>query len=513
MRHVLASYAEKLLVVLVAVGCFSGISALGHLTDTNRHIKVNEQRLQEIATSAKVKLAPEPEEAAPGQKPTPEGQKVVPPVQRTQRGPNWQEEMTAQELTAHVQHLADAAIWVDHTTEVEKLKKEYVNESKKPTADKQPDINGVFANRLAGEETRTRARVAAAHARIEAAVTQISRKNDALLSRMADEKSSLHVLFEIIWYALMIVGVLGCSYLLMNLFTALPFTSIDGEWTKRIEDILRSATPGAARAIAIAPLAAAAVIGGTVLTGATYATVPGGVSREVVRHEQTIENRPTLNEGSIYDYSDRSTHSMPVEPGLKPHELSSALEQTTRRINGVTSANATSVSECVRDAAGKVDSVHVSVRDVGEKAEGIELLAGAAAAHASNASAGITGVDANINARSNAIVDEQTHQNEVRSNSLVRTAAVDERGFWRRHFGSTQYRIGRSVLDAMTAQMAADKVAERDQLDVQIALEKMTALRPLGRRQFEAALKGALPAPMMACYRRTLLHLSALPIE
>lgn len=493
MRHVLASYAEKVVVVLAAVGCFTGISSLGHLTD-QRKIHVKPALVSEIGDAAGISIKDEKNE-----------------------------DMTTQELTAFVEHLTDAAIWSEYAETVQSLQKKYLAQlqqdaklaAKSGETGKMPDTNAVFANSLAAEEARTRSRIAAVHARVEAKVIHLKEGDESFLSRMADEKSSLHVLFEIMWYALMIVGVLACSFLLMVAFTALPFTSIDGEWTKRMEELLKTAAPGAARAVAIAPLAAAAIIGGTVLTGASYATVPGGISREVVRREQTIENHPVTNEGSpYYDYR-KYTPS-----GIDEATLIRQLDVATGRINNSTENHAVAVSACVRDgSANVIEHVRGSTDEVLDKAAGIELIASAATGHASAAHAAAettaahtATIDRRIANDGQSIDDEQQRQNELQSHSIAATTAVDDRGFWRRNFGRTQYKVGAAAIDAMNERMAAEKISQSDQLAVHTALRAMTTVPPLNSSRFREALaRHGMPEPMITCYFRTLLHVSELP--
>lgn len=493
MRHVLASYAEKVVVVLAAVGCFTGISFLGHLTD-QRKIHVNPEMVSAIGAAAGIGIKDEKNE-----------------------------DMTTQELTAFVEHLTDAVIWNEHALTVQDLQKNYRAQlaqdaklaAKSGEAGRTPDTNAVFANSLAAADAQTRSRIAAVHARVEAKVIHLKEGDTSFLSQMADEKSSLHVLFEIMWYALMIVGVLACSFLLMVAFTALPFTSIDGEWTKRIEEILKTAAPGAARAVAIAPLAAAAIIGGTVLTGASYATVPGGISREVMRREQTIENHPVTNEGSPY-YDERKY----TQSGIDEAVLIRQLDFATGRINSTTQNHAAAVSACVRDvSAGVIEQVHGSAGAVLDKAEGIELVASAATGHASAArtaaetTADQTGrIDRRIANDGESIDEEQQRQDGLQSHSIAATTAVDDRGFWGRNFGRTQYKIGAAAIDAMNARMSAEKISESDQLAVHSALRAMTTVPPLNSSRFREALaRHGMPEPMITCYFRTLLHVSALP--
>ncbi len=91
------------------------------------------------------------------------------------------------------------------------------------------------------------------------------------------DDSELHVAYEMLWYAALLVGVVAASLLFMTLLTAVRIAGSEGPWTTRIREILARVPAPANKMIAV-PLLAAAIGGGT-LVGAVAGTRPGGQGR------------------------------------------------------------------------------------------------------------------------------------------------------------------------------------------------------------------------------------------
>jgi hypothetical protein len=517
-RNLVSSYLEKLIVVLIAVAAFVGLAQLGKLTDERKFV-VDHKALDTVAKAANQIVQ---EKAATDTATATQSRRgaaaTLEAIAKSFASPVTPEPVTAQELTTHIEHLADESIWNDYKENVSRHEADYQKQLDTAAKSKDPktslsDVNGSFANYLASDEALARGRVAATHALIEAAVVHLRPEDPSVLKRMADEKSSLHVLFEMSWYACLILGVLACSYLVMTVFTALPFTSFDGEWTKRLEEILKSAVPGMAHA-AILPLAAAAVIGGTVLAGTTYATVPGGGARGTT-NKPTLELHPTIEFGDSPSYDNRQFH----HPGLTAGELVIQLRAAIKSLNDHTTARTDEVKECVKDAKSVLEAVDTSVGEVAVEAVKIRSLADDANENASRAGASAEAahqvaktIDTKIDERSTSIAAEQEKQDALQQHSIARAAAADDRGFWKRTFGFTQFKVGPAVVDAMDARLADEKLSPTDRETVHHALVAMSNVPALNRWKFEQALeRHQLPRPMIDCYIHTLLRLSALP--
>src|ERR1043165_2285317 len=156
---------------------------------------------------------------------------------------------------------------------------------------------------------------------------------------MFDEKHPLYVLYEICWYMLLALAVLASSWLLLTIFTVLPFTEAEGYWTKRIGQIIEKFAPGMASAAL--PLASAGLVAATVFAGTGFATTPGGYGRAT----------------KVRGAEDRSTHLpvQPMGPTVPPPDIQAALESLKTAINGQIVTSREQVVNAVGERTGKLE--------------------------------------------------------------------------------------------------------------------------------------------------------------
>jgi len=522
-RHVISSYIEKLFVVVVAIAAFTGLLELGHATDDQK-MQVNRDLLQRL------------EKTASKMRGDPTAQRTDALRQLDALAKNFAEDgkspsVSPAEAAVQIEHLADEAVWDDYQTDIAgPATAQTVPTASKPsnsTASK-AGKSGRDSDGLAAAEGRARGRIAAVHALIEAAMPHVQGEPKSIWKQMADEKSSLHVLYEIVWYSLLIIGVLACSYLLMTVFMALPFTSLDSHWTERLNEILKTGLPQGAR-MALTPLAAAALIGGTVIAGASYATVPGGVSRryvEQVRNEfggARIELSPAtynypqtpnvtvdgINEGRIVSLVEGAKKDINTQTNSRADAIGHSLTDTRSVVTAAISKVATAVDNTKNEA----QAAHELADKANGHAESADTHAQSANTHAESADTQAHGIASAIEVKSAAVSVEQERQDARQSHVLAQTAAADERGFWRRNFGFTMFKVGPGVIDAIDARMASEHCSDAERQQMRDVMKAMADHEdPASRWGFEAALDRHKLAPALKDrYFRTLLHLCELP--
>jgi hypothetical protein len=323
---------------------------------------------------------------------------------------------------------------------------------------------------------------------------------------------------------------------------ALPFTSLDSHWTERLNEILKSGLPQGTR-MALTPLAAAALIGGTVIAGASYATVPGGVSRryvEQVRNEfggARIELSPAtynypqtpnvtvdgINEGRIVSLVDGAREDINTNTTSRADAIGQSLTETRTAVTEAISTVATAVNDAkaeataARQLAGNA-SQYASDADSHAKsaethAQSAETHAQSADTHAQSADTRTRAIASAIDVKSTSVAHEQERQDARQSHVLAQTAAVDERSFWRRNFGFTMFKVGPGVIDVIDARMASEHCSDAERQQMRDVMKAMADHEdPASRWGFEAALDRRKLAPALKDrYFRTLLHLCELP--
>jgi hypothetical protein len=444
------------------------------------------------------------------------------------------------EFVAAVEQLVDERIWRETAAKIRTL------------AGMQPDEH--YLDRIAGEESLARTRIAGLHALIEARATQIekSQEQHTPLRSMLDEKHPLYVLYEICWYMLLALAVLASSWLLLTLFTVLPFTEAEGYWTKRIGDIIDKFAPGMASAAL--PLASAGLIAATVFAGTGFATTPGGYAR------------PST---TVRVFDDRSMH-LSVQPMGPSQDMQDALESLKIALNEQIGASRDEVVNTVHDRAGSLEE-HLQWADERQKntlacATSADAHAGSAELNAKQATLNaavaadqtrsvetinsttqtvakvigtpeapdrslfrnVDAIDGKLAASSATLahakkeVDNQyAESSDARSAWFAQAAVVDERGFFWRTFGRTLFKVGPAAIHSMAAYLnvklndkgwppADDESTEAKLINVLIDAQCLT---PMRSGEFREALRKNQPsevAELMKRYDRQLLHLCAL---
>src|SRR6185436_17042147 len=141
-----------------------------------------------------------------------------------------------------------------------------------------------FADLIAKKETYAKASANAVRRSVAARLSAIdlappppkSADNgfERLLEPALDSSSDTYVIYEILWYASLLHGVVASSLLVVIVFTALPITNAEGYWTTRIGKLIDQ-SPGAVKRTIVPSLLTAALAGGTI-AGSVMATEPGG---------------------------------------------------------------------------------------------------------------------------------------------------------------------------------------------------------------------------------------------
>lgn len=503
------SLVEKVFVVLVAIAAFEALALLGDACDEaakskKTRYKLDADTLNELSLIAgQIAATPAAHDAlanaAKNFRPKP-----APP----RRGVD--AFGTAAELATAVERLVDIEIWKEYTDTVKKI------------ADAPPlKRDELRPDPLTNAEARARGLTMATHALVESAVLKLPSKSPATL-RMYDEDDPMHVMFEILWYSALIVGVLASSYLLLIIFRALPFTSIEGYWTERVKDLVSRAAPSAAiRTVAgtaaLAPLAAAVVLGGGVIGGTSYATMPGGASRTTIihEHEPLTVTHTSYSPELTFDF--RSYPQTP--PAFDEQGLKKKIDEARDAVNAATK---NAVDQRLMNTEARIDRVDSTM----DRAIDQQLLIGDLALDAREAgrysaskidvvSKKVGKID-DVDSTTTTIKSEQAKGAVIDNDVLGQSAAADERGYFSRAFGWTLFQVTPGVIDAMRAKLGAgamrEGTPERAFID---ALGKMKK-GPFNFRDFDKELDKVLPDSAVAIAkenRRALLRLSALPRE
>jgi len=575
-REAIFSLGHKFAILAVAMLSFWGLVALGnHSRDVTKRTQgkwqLSRQNLTELANVAANVAAVQTASSSQGQRAQTNSDAdfikdiaaAFDPQKKLGKGVG-----TRQEFVTAAEQLVDAQIWRECRdnirTAVTAVSGSTTNTTSRPpntakgakAANTAPDANR-YLDIISAEEAFARTRIAGVHALLEAAATQVdlSQSETApILDKMFDEKHPLYVLFQITWYLLLSLAVLATAWLLMILFTVLPFTSAEGYWTKRMGDLLEKFAPGLISGSTVVPLVSTLLIAGSVLAGTGMATVPGGIARPA-SYVRT-------------DIADHSTHIRNVvteggPTGIRSGELKAALSATegaiTKVIDSTTGAINSSVQkteETVTDLHGKTDgliqrtngliqttgAIDRATNAESEIAKNSKAIADRAskiddAASKANAAAENTGTIANrletdeqsVTTAKQAIEVENGRQKSARDAELIQAAVVDERGFLGRTFGRTLFHVGPGVVQRMAAllNVSIDPPAVNPSAplsptpDARLValLQKMAApsIPALNSSKFEARLLSEAGADTEVRdlihnkHRRRLLHLCALP--
>ncbi len=512
-RQVWMSYGQKLLLVVIACSGLAALQWLGeqkHAEEDSRKTRweghpdivrdvVNQATLAEkiasttSSTDATLIGKQLPTNAATEQASgTVASESPCPSV----LGPQPSFFASREQMIAAMQEMAEACVWANFRRTIKNATTSLDQAGDNPEAAKFTNT----ANYIAKEEALAAitARVARQHveARLvgmvlkprheppktgKSALENVTyRLRDRIQLASADE-NSLHVFYELLWYASLLVGVVGASILFMVLLNALPLTSGVGFWTERISDILKRLP--SSNVIAV-PLVAA-VIGGGALAGSIAATEPGGQKRErtlatsePAPANPAIEQRRGDSKIAITHRGGDLSFPPPIVETQRIEEYLKAISTTSERF--VTETRSAQQSAAFpwalwfgalpslgnRAEPPPVDALQQRVetlawqqKDLSErvnKLTDLKQLVGVVQSLADN----IKEREKTIAGALQSVQVQLEREERVATQSLGQTAEIDPRGFLARTFGQTKYAVGPlvpGIVDAHLKDIVTDE--------------------------------------------------------
>jgi hypothetical protein len=351
----------------------------------------------------------------------------------------------------------------------------------------------------------------------------------------ADDNQS-HVIYEMLWYAALLLGVLAASILFIVFLTALPMTTAEGYWTKRVGQILER-VPIPSKAGLAVPLLAAALGGGT-LAGAIAATEPGGEGRDLYFEPRVVvatvpsqepgtpiapapgpqgPQGPQGEPGASFFYppvlygtewtilpppaSGSSTVDLTrIESALGSIGVSArglvretqaanrivekASEAMASQLAGVKQA-AEEASRCAAGLQQSVALIEASLKESGTSVVGLKETVGQMATTLATRQGEIA-----VMAR--AIQGLEDDRAKVSALALGQTSQLDQRNLFARSFRSTLYQVGPLVPSVMKGRLI-DRATEDEAKKVSDVLRAMRSEEPpLTREKFEEAFETRL---------------------
>lgn len=335
------------------------------------------------------------------------------------------------------------------------------------------------------------------------------------------EDSGTHVVFEMLWFASLLLGVVASSILFVIVLTALPITGGEGFWTERIRKLLED-IPAASKSFIAVPLAAVAIGGGT-LAGTVATTEAGGRARHV--YDRTFSAAPakpgepvrtngsgvpppaidqrTFRTGDINTFngvlppyldklgpiadslsliSDRS-ESLVVAVGQTGKNIGLAFQSVASDVRGLT-RTASETSSLMADLQQNIRGLRT---DLDRDAQTIVPLVKA-----------IEKLEATVDRRDNEMVRAIQAVEKIEaiqaggtSRVLAQQAETDARKLLDRTFGPRLYHVGPLVPSLMAARL--EESTESPEAKAMIdALVTMRKAGSLSRAQFEEQLRTAL---------------------
>jgi hypothetical protein len=551
-KQIAFSYVHK--VVLFSVACF-GFYALNWLSE---HKRVFDER-QRIVTGGIINVVNYAAQTQtcidPG-----EGKKFA----------------TREQLIAAMQDRAEACVWRDIRSTVDGVRANMAEIARRKSLTKEDLENYTrYANFIAREEAYAGIKAGSARQYVRAMLTSKNFEEEeekgrprlernperlsALIRPTLAEESSLHVLYEILWYAALLLGVAASSMLFVVILTALPITNGEGYWTKRIGEILDRIPSVAGRTIA-APLLVAAIGGGT-LAGAMAETQAGGQERPAMETGRPIDIPPqsppksptetppastsaggtspfayragdTYDVGNLNILGELSTTTPACEPAALLEWLQ-GIDQSLRTLASQTDQSRRDIVAAIERLGPKIDNLSQVGRDAKERIQHVQEVVDGTQKTATDILGRVDSLADNVKATlhehehesveaARSLKELETEQADAFSQTLAESAESDPRGPWRRIFGLTHFKIGPAVPRTIKARLGdTPSNEEKSLLDV---LETMTKEEPLNRWAFEHRLRTKLgPKPdglgltkdqidaLMKDHLNALLHICALP--
>jgi hypothetical protein len=538
-RQVWLSYGQKALLVLIACCGFAALHWLGEQKATEKkshdgrwRANLNALRAVDEAVIQAINEqntgAKEKDSALYCSRPDRLGQSTRP----------WSFD-SREKLILAMQERAEVCVWAWFHTTIEMPNKELEAFSKNPTSE--PKNFTYLAQLIEKEEAlaTVTAKVARQHVAarlIGMRATDLQAKPpppqfamqeefaleklSSALQRAAADDSSLHVFYEMLWYASLLVGVIASSILFMVLLHALPLTSGEGYWTTRIAEILKRIP--SSNVIAV-PLVAAA-IGGGALAGSIAATEPGGQGRE--KPPTSIATAPSntaieqwfyrggdsktavLNRvGGDLSFSPPLVDTRGIEKSLETISRSSEQFVIETRNARQSAAFALALSFCAMpklsdraeplaaEALLRVEALTKEQKVISERVDKMADLKELIQAVQTLAMT-MEKREATIDRTLQSVQAHVDRQEKVSALSLGQTAEIDPRGPFSRTFGKTKYAVGPLVPSIMDARLkdvvTDDERAAIVQLLTEIRKEPLCSPSPCSEDDFQANIEDRL---------------------
>ena len=525
------SYLHKVLLLIVAVLGFQSLHALSELKREHGDL----QKVQYTAEGLVALVA----EASGSERAL-----TLPPVPGGVFS-------TREQMEAALKDQAEARVWSEFHQVVAGWRKEMARLQQLPVTDARQREYARYADLVGREEAYARTRAQAVRQRLGAQFAALDVKPlrktatglKARLSPTLDPDNDLYVLYQILWYASLFVGVGAASLLLVVLLTALPITDGEGYWTAKIRELLSRtpSIPGARHSVA-APLLAAMIGGGTML-GTIAETVPGGTARPpadpiiyTCREKCDSELQVTSETNNSFELTVTSgPHDPPRLPPQPPidlgpvtsalHGVQTAVEKEGRKVTEAVTSSGAATARAINE---KIDVTANATNRILEATDGKlgpardslktidATLATVPPAVTTEAAAVRTKVGDSAEAIEKQSADIAAKEDARAKASLAYAAERDPRGAFLRMFGFTQYRISPGVIQMMEARVTN----ELQRAALSAALKKLSVDaktgEPIDRSRWE--LESALRKELGVEYQRlaneqlpALLRVAAMP--
>ena len=539
-KQVLFSYGHKAVLLLVACAGFATLQWLGDQKDAHDDKKwIVDDGVKTIFNNAIYRVSDAGTEAIP---------------ETTCREPdNSKRYETREELIAAIQGRAEACVWAKFRGTVNQVREKtdilndytrytnFINQEQAFAAAKANAVRQYVGTMLMsrelppkrqGQESSTPGPKpnpipAKKDGLIQRGLEKIRGEIGALKSELKDkiqptldDRSSTHVIYQILWYASLLLGVGASSMLFIVILTAIPITNGEGYWAERIGKILDRVPSVAGRSIAV-PLLAAAIGGGT-LAGAAAQTQSGGQARIPDGGNKTnIEPAALINSWSLVEvdtYNDlrkfRQLNPPPSNPPLDLTEVTSQLKDLNQRTQALSKEAETAkreVEAAVNRASSKISDVMLAAQGVEERVDHMQRTIVTARAAAEDLLACANDLRA-LEVQAQAALGKHMQDTELAANgvegreelqkktfgqTLAQSTEYDMRPFLKRTFGRTLYHVGPAVQTMMAARF--DNEEPSSKVEKKALLKALEGMRdkeqPLNRRDFEQRLLERLENP------------------
>lgn len=341
------------------------------------------------------------------------------------------------------------------------------------------------------------------------------------IGAISADDSTDRVVYDLLWYAALVVGVISSSVLFLIFLTALPMTVGIGYWTKRMGEIL-DRLPPQSKSSALGPILAT-ILGGGALVSAIAATEPGGKDRAsesdrsvIVYPTDLVDNEDPLSDLWLSQAIDKRSYSWYVEGARKSVRRSSgglglirdSLDSIYTRFGELVDESQQANIQIAK-ALQKIDEKtgREPRKDEGQSQAAQAIQAAAATIHTDlvlgkdsvdQLSQAVLAVDSTLAGSNNklaAAVDvvetADMQQTNAVSKALGQVGGVDPRGFFKRSFFPSLYQVGPQVERIIGARIDGTHEAAF-KTEILLALTAMRKVEPVYSRRFKEAFKDKL---------------------